>query len=85
MSEYYNRHNRLSLACPVSNLSPVFGPSIKRNKRSDHLATRETASYILFSAKTRIYKQNTLTYTQIGAENALFQVCLTITEPFSPI
>ena len=39
----------------------------------------------LFSAKTRIYKQNTRTYTQIGAENALFQVCLTITEPFSPI
>ena len=48
-----------TLACPVSNLSPVFGPSIKRNKRSNHLATRETASYILFSAKTQIYKQNT--------------------------
>ena len=46
---------------------------------------RETASYILFSAKTRIYKQNRRTYTQIGAENALFQLCLTITEPFSPI
>ena len=52
---------------------------------SDHLATRKTASHILFSAKTRIYKQNTRTYTQIGAENALFQICLTITEPFSPI
>ena len=38
----------------------------------------------LFSAKTRIYKQNTRTYTQSGAENSLFQVCLTITEPFSP-
>ena len=55
-----------------------------RNKRSDHLATRETASYILFSAKTRIYKQNTRTYTQSGAENSLFQFCLTITELFSP-
>ena len=33
------------LACPLSNLSPVFGPSIEKNanKRSDHLATRETA------------------------------------------
>ena len=31
----------------------------------------------LFSAKTRIYKQD----TQIGAETSLFQVCLT----FSPI
>ena len=38
----------------------------------------------LFSAKTRIYKQNTRTYTQSGAENSLFQFCLTITEPFSP-
>ena len=38
----------------------------------------------LFNAKTRIYKQNTRTYTQNGAENSLFQFCLTITEPFSP-
>ena len=36
---------------------------------------------VLFSAKTRIYKQNTRTYTQSGAENSLFQFCLTITEP----
>ena len=57
----------------VSNLSPVFRPSIKRNKRSDHLATRETAFYILFSAKTRIYKQNT--YTK-GVEKSLFQFSL---------
>ena len=42
-------------------------------------------AYILFRAKTRIYQQNTRTYTQSGAKNALFQVCLTITEPFSPI
>ena len=27
---------------------------------------------VLFSAKTRIYKQNTRTYTQSGAENSLF-------------
>ena len=40
--------------------------------------------FFLFSAKTRIYKQNTRTYTQIGAENSLFQVCLTITELFPP-
>ena len=38
----------------------------------------------LFSAKSRIYKQNSLIYTQIGAENSLFPFCLTITEPFSP-
>ena len=38
----------------------------------------------LFSAKTRIYKQNTRTYTQSGAENSQFQFCLTITELFSP-
>ena len=43
--EEHNRNNRLTSTCPWSNLSPVFGPSIKkenRNKRSDHLATRET-------------------------------------------
>ena len=38
----------------------------------------------LFNAKTWICKQNTRTYTQSGAENSLFQVCLTITKPFSP-
>ena len=30
MNEYYNRHNRLASACPLTNLSPVFGPSMKR-------------------------------------------------------
>ena len=40
--------------------------------------------YFLFRANTRIYKQNTRTYTHIGAENSLFQVFLTITELFSP-
>ena len=29
MSEYYNRHNKLASTCPLSNLSPVFGQSIK--------------------------------------------------------
>ena len=41
-------------------------------------------SGVLFNAKTRIYKQNTRTYTQSVAENSLFQFCLTITEVFSP-
>ena len=40
---------------------------------------------VLFSAETRIYKQNTRTNAQSGAENSLFQFCLTITEPLSPI
>ena len=38
----------------------------------------------LFSAKTRIHTQNTRTYSRSGAENSLFQFCLTITKPFSP-
>ena len=116
MSEYYNRHNRHSSACPVSNLSPVFGPSIKREIGIREVITQQhekrlPISYLalktrifqqnihkvelkslyfnlvyvfLFSAKTLIYKQNTRTYTQNGAENSLFQFCLTITEPFSP-
>ena len=44
---------------------------------------RKTASYIVFSDKTRIYKQSTRTYTQSEAENSLFQFYLIITEPFS--
>ena len=40
--------------------------------------------FFLFSAKTRIYDQNARTYKTSGAENSLFQFCLTITELFSP-
>ena len=42
------------------------------------VATRQTASYILFSAKTQTYQQNT--YTQSGVEKSLFQfsLCLLI-------
>ena len=40
---------------------------------------------ILFNAKHRLSKQNTHTHTQSGAENSLFQFCLTITKPLSPI
>ena len=50
------------LDLPVKYLEPGFRTVYQkenRNKRSDHLATRETASYILFSAKTQTYKQNT--------------------------
>ena len=48
----------------------------------DRLATH----VFLFSAKNRIYKENTYThtYTQSGAENSLFQFWLTITKAFSP-
>ena len=47
------------------------------------LATRETAYYILFSAKKIGYINRT--HTQSGAEKSLFQFCLTITEPFFPV
>ena len=81
MSEYYDRHNRLASACPVSNMSPVFGPSIKREigirVQSDHLATRETASYILFSAKN---SDTSTKHTQSRTEKSscLFSLCLLI-------
>ena len=45
----------------------------------------ETASYILFSATTQIYKQNKYTYTQSGGKKSLFQFCLTYRTAFSPI
>ena len=53
-----------------------------RNKPEvDHLAPRETA-YVLYLCNNRLYKQNTYTHThaQSGAENSLFQFCLTITK-----
>ena len=40
---------------------------------------------VLFNAKHRMSKQNTHTHTQSGAENSLFQFCLTITKPLPPI
>ena len=43
--EEHNRNNRVAQSCSLSNFSP--------EKRSDHLTTRETAYYILFSAKNR--------------------------------
>ena len=39
--------------------------------------------YLLFSAKNRIYEQNTHTHTESGAEKSLFQYWLTIKKPFS--
>ena len=44
------------------------------------LEKRLMSSYLAL----KIGKQNILTDTQSGAENSLFQFCLTITKPFSP-
>ena len=46
-----------------------------------HSSTDDLAYLAL---KLGYINKNTRTHTQIGAENALFQVCLTITEPFTP-
>ena len=40
---------------------------------------------VLFNAKHRMCKQNTHTHAHGGAENSLFQICLTITKPLPPI
>ena len=44
---------------------------------------RETAYYILFSTKKIVYMNKT--HTQSEAKNSIYQFCLTITDPFSPI
>ena len=64
--EEHNRNNRVAYTCPLSNFSLVFGPSIEKNtnKRSDHLATRETAYYVLFSAKNLYINKTTQAYTK---------------------
>ena len=45
----------------------------KSNKRSDQVATQKNGFCLLFSAKNRIYKQNTHTHTGSGTENSLFR------------
>ena len=85
------RDSRLTGSNPVGNVTLLVlkstpflflmsGKSIykNRNERCDRLATH----VFLFSAKNRIYKQNT--HTQSGAENSLSQFWLTITKAFSP-
>ena len=46
---------------------------------------RETAYYILFTAKKIGYINKRHTHTLSGAETSWFQFCLTITKPFPPI
>ena len=66
-------------------MSSVFRPSIREiGLREGSPSTRETGSFILFSAKTQTYQKSTRTYTQSGVENSPFQFCLTITELLSP-
>ena len=70
MIEYYNRHNRLASACPLSNLSPIFGPSIKRKIERREAVTEQRQERVISSClalETRIYQQNfaMLYYVQI--------------------
>ena len=61
MIEYYNRHNRLASACPLSNLSPIFGPSIKRKIERREAVTQQREERVISSClalETRIYQQN---------------------------
>ena len=61
MSQYYNSHNRLASACPVSNLSPVFRPSIKREIRIREANTQQHEKRLPISylaLKTLKYQQN---------------------------
>ena len=44
-----------------------------------NITSNDSLTYV---AKNRIYINKTHTYTQKGAENSLYQFCLTITKPF---
>ena len=73
MNEYYNRHNRLAWVYPLSNFSPVFRLSIKRNNKaitSQH-EKRLTISYL--ALKLGYINK---THTESGVEKSLFQFSL---------
>ena len=72
MSEYYNRHKRLALASPLSNLSPVFGPSIKRKIGVREAITwqREKQPPISYLALKLRYISKT--HTESGVKKSLF-------------
>ena len=80
MSEYYNRHNRLASACPVSNLSPVFGPSIKREIGIREAITEQHEKRLPISYLALKRRYINKTHTQSGVKKSLFQfsLCLLI-------
>ena len=74
--EEHNRNNRFASACPLSNLSPVFGPSIKRKIGIREAITqqREKRLPISYLALKRRYINKT--HTESGVKKSLFQFSL---------
>ena len=73
------------IGLPIKYLEPGLSDGLfkKRNKKSDHLATRET-DYNVFYSALKIEYINKI-HSQGGIKNSLFQFCLTISKPFPPI
>ena len=81
--ESYNNRNN-SLDSPVKELEPGFRTSIKRKIEIREAITQQRDKRLPISYLALKLRHINKTHTESGAENALFQVCLTITEPFSP-
>ena len=64
MSEYYNRHNRLASTCPLSNLSPVFGPSIKGKQEQSPSNARNGFLYLIQRQNSDTSTKHTHIYTK---------------------
>ena len=70
MSEYCNRHDRFASACPLSNLSPVFGPSSKSNKKA---ITQQREKRLPISYLALILRYINKPHTQSRVEKSLIQ------------
>ena len=76
MSENYNMHNRLASACPLSNLSPVFGPSMKRKIGIREEITQQREKRLPISYLALKLRYINKTQTESGVEKSLFQFSL---------
>ena len=78
--EKHNRNNRLAQACPLSTLSPVFGPSIKKKIRIREAITQQREKRLTLSYLALKLRYINKTHTERGDEKCLFQfsLCLLI-------
>ena len=74
--EEHNKNNRLASACPSSNLSPVFGPSIESKIGIREAITQQREKRLPISYLALKLRHINKTHTESGVEKSLFQLSL---------
>ena len=75
-SRFSTEHNRLASACPLSNLSPIFRPSIKRKIGIREAITEQREERLPISYLALKLRYINKTHTESGVEKSLFQFSL---------